>query len=295
MKSFHNKVAAITGAGSGMGRTLALNLAEQGCHLALSDVNETGLAETAELVQAHAVKVTRQILDVADRDAVFAWADQVVADHGRVNLIFNNAGVAHSSTIEALDLADFEWIVNINFWGVVYGTKAFLPHLIAAGDGHIINTSSLFGLCAQPYVGTYNATKFAVRGFTESLRQELDLAGHGVSATSVHPGGIKTNIARAGRVSASVEQATGQSADDAKAQFEKFFITTADQAAKIILRAVQRDKRRVLVGPDAKVMDLLVRLLPSLYQRLVVWGTRKQVIKKAAKTASPKAKLGVEN
>src|SRR5690606_25394316 len=153
MKSFQNKVAAITGAASGMGRTLAVELARRGCHLALSDVNEADLVKTAELASKHGVKVTVQKLDVANREAMFAWADQVVRDHGKVNLIFNNAGVALTVPIEHVKISDFEWIVGINFWGVVHGTQAFLPHLTASGEGHIVNTSSLFGLMAVPTPG----------------------------------------------------------------------------------------------------------------------------------------------
>ena len=279
MKSFHNKVAAITGAGSGMGRTLALDLARRGCHLALSDVNEAGLAETVQQVQkaSPAIKVTAQRLDVADRAAVFAWADQVVADHGKVNLIFNNAGVGLGATVEGMKLEDFEWLMNINFWGVVHGTQAFLPHLKAAGEGHIINTSSLFGLLTVPSQSAYHAAKFAVRGFTECLRQELDMMDCGVSATSVHPGGIKTAIARNARMDSSVG-ALGMDAKDSGRKFEKNFITTAEKAAAIILRAVERDQRRVLVGPDAVVLDKIQRLLPSAYQRLTVYFTRKQQV-----------------
>ena len=279
MKSFHNKVAAITGAGSGMGRTLALDLARRGCHLALSDVNESGLAETVQQVQtaSPAVKVTAQRLDVAERAAVFAWADQVVADHGKVNLIFNNAGVGLGATVEGMKLEDFEWLMNINFWGVVHGTQAFLPHLKAAGEGHIINTSSLFGLLTVPSQSAYHAAKFAVRGFTECLRQELDMMDCGVSATSVHPGGIKTAIARNARMDSSVG-ALGMDAKDSGRKFEKNFITTAEKAAAIILRAVERDQRRVLVGPDAVVLDKIQRLLPSAYQRLTVYFTRKQQV-----------------
>jgi NAD(P)-dependent dehydrogenase (short-subunit alcohol dehydrogenase family) len=185
-----------------MGRTLALELARRGCHLALSDVNEPGLAETAQMAGKLGVKVTTTKLNVADRDAVFAWADQVVADHGKVNLIFNNAGVALGAFAETASRKDFEWIMGINFWGVVWGTQAFLPHLRKAGEGHIVNTSSLFGLMAVPTQGCYNASKFAVRGFTEALRQELDMEKCGVSATCVHPGGIRTNIAPSRRTSA---------------------------------------------------------------------------------------------
>ncbi|HSW11957.1 MAG TPA: SDR family oxidoreductase [Solimonas sp.] len=277
MKSFKNKVAAITGAASGMGRELAVELAKQGCSVAISDVNETGLAETAALARAHGVKVTVQKLDVAQRDAVYAWADQVIADHGKVNLVFNNAGVALGSTIDSMSYEDFEWLMGINFWGVVYGTKAFLPHLKASGDGHIINTSSVFGLAGIPSQSAYNAAKFAVRGFTESLRQELDIARCGVSATSVHPGGIKTNIAAAARFSDNMKDFTGKDDKHAKANFEKMFITTANSAAKTILKAVQKDSRRVLVGPDAVVFDAMVRLLPTGYQKLVSWGTRRQM------------------
>lgn len=270
MKSFKDKVAAITGAASGMGRELAIELARRGCHLAISDVNEKGLAETVELAQAAgAVNITSQKLDVANREAVFAWADKVVADHGKVNLIFNNAGVAHGSTIEAASYEDFEWIMGINFWGVVHGTKAFLPHLRADGEGHIVNISSLFGLISVPTQGTYNATKFAVRGFTEALRQELDIQGGGVSATSVHPGGIKTNIANAARFDKSASEITGQSQEASKRNFEKLFRTTAASAALTILKGVERNSRRVLIGADAKAIDMVQRLMPTGYQSLL--------------------------
>lgn len=277
MKSFKHKVAAITGAASGMGRELAVELAKQGCEVAISDVNETGLAETAALARAYGVKVTSQKLDVANREAVYAWADQVVADHGKVNLVFNNAGVALGSTVEGMSYEDFEWLMGINFWGVVYGTKAFLPHLKAAGDGHIINTSSIFGIGGIPSQSAYNAAKFAVRGFTESLRQELDMANCGVSATSVHPGGIKTNIAAAARFADNMQDFTGAEASRSKANFEKLFITTANSAAKTILSAVRRNSRRVLVGPDAVAFDAIVRFLPTGYQKLVTWGAKRQL------------------
>lgn len=278
MKDFKNKVAAITGAGSGMGRELAVQLAERGCHVAISDVNEKGLAETAELARKHGVKVTATKVDVASKDAVYGWADQVVREHGKVNLIFNNAGVALGATVEGMKYEDFNWLFNINFWGVVYGTKAFLPHLKAAGDGHIVNTSSVFGLIGVPSQSAYNAAKFAVRGFTESLRQELDMMNCGVSATSVHPGGIKTNIARAARQDASV-RALGMDEKAGAEKFEKNFITTAAKASRTIIKAVEQNKRRVMVGPDAYVIDWLVRLLPALYQKLMVYFARKEMTK----------------
>ncbi|MDX1451623.1 MAG: SDR family NAD(P)-dependent oxidoreductase [Oleiphilaceae bacterium] len=268
MKKLNNKVAAITGAGSGIGRALALNLAQQGCHLALSDVNKNGLTETVNEARGYGVEVSYRVLDVAKREDVYAWADEVVAEHGKVNLIFNNAGVALSGTVDALSIEDYEWIMDINFWGVIYGTKAFLPHLEAAGEGHIVNISSVFGLTSQPLMSGYNASKFAVRGFTESLRQDLELTGSRVSCTCVHPGGIKTNIARDARVSDSVAAVTGASIDSTLAEFEKMFIHTPDSAAKVILNAVKKNKRRVLIGADARIFDGLARVLPTGYQSL---------------------------
>ncbi len=269
MKDFTNKVAAITGAGSGIGRALALQLADAGCAVAISDVNEAGLAETAALLSDKGVKVTQQRLDVADQAAVYAWADQVVADHGKVNLIFNNAGVALAGSVAGTSIEDYEWIMNINFWGVVYGTKAFLPHLQASGDGHVVNISSVFGLFSQPTQSGYNASKFAVRGFTESLRQELDLSGKGVSASCVHPGGIKTNIARSARINASMKDLTGVDGEKSTAQFEKLFSTTADQAATTILKGVRKNARRILIGLDARAIDSFQRSLPANYQTLL--------------------------
>ena len=277
MKSFSNKVAAITGAASGMGRELAIQLAGQNCALALSDVNEAGLAETAKLASAAGVKVTTKKLDVADRKAVFDWAAEVVRDHGKVNLVFNNAGVALSAPVESVRIEDFEWLMNINFWGVVHGTQAFLPHLKASGEGHVINTSSLFGILSMPTQGTYNASKFAVRGFTEALRIELELADCGVSATCVHPGGIATNIANAGKVDPSTLKLTGMTLEQQKRRANKMIqTTTAASAATQILEAVRADKRRVLVGPDAKFFDTAVRVLGSGYQSLIVRFAKKQ-------------------
>ncbi len=273
MKSFSDKVAAITGAGSGIGRALALALAERGCHVAVSDIDEIGLGETVALLGASSVKVTRAHVDVAQRDEVYAWADAVAREHGRCNLVFNNAGVAYSSTIEGLEYEQLERIMDINFWGVVYGTKAFLPHLRASGEGHVINTSSLFGLIAFPGNSAYNASKFAVRGFTECLQEELAMMGAPVHATSVHPGGIKTNIARRAAIHDSV-RALGADPATAHTDFERMFRTTAAEAAEQILRGVQARRRRVLVGADAKAMDALQRALPSTYQGLIALAGR---------------------
>ncbi len=270
MKSFANKVAAITGASSGMGRELAVELASRGCALSLSDVNVKGLEETAVLAREKGVKVTTAKLDVSNRDAFYAWADQTAKDHGGANLIFNNAGVALNAPLETISQKDFEWIVGINFWGVVYGSQAFLPLLKASGDGHIINTSSLFGLIGTPGTGAYSATKFAVRGYTESLRIELDIMNCGVSATCVHPGGIRTAINNNARIGEGIEKLMGVSAETARDRFDKMLNTTsANKAARIILKAVEKNARRVVVGPDAKAMDIVVRVLGSTYQPLV--------------------------
>jgi butyryl-CoA dehydrogenase len=275
VKDFDGRVAAITGAGSGIGRALARELARRGTHLALSDIDEVGLAETVALCEGAGVKVTSQRVDVADREAMYAWADQVVADHGKVNLIFNNAGVALAATIEAMSYEDFEWLMNINFWGVVHGTKAFLPHLKAAGEGHIVNLSSVFGLMSIPSQSAYNAAKFAVRGFTDSLRIELDIEGCGVSCTTIHPGGVKTNIARNARMDESVAELAG-SPDAAREGFDKVAITSPEKAARQILTAVERDRRRALIGPDAKAIDLASRLPARIYQRVLAQGAKRR-------------------
>ncbi|XID74883.1 SDR family NAD(P)-dependent oxidoreductase [Alkanindiges sp. WGS2144] len=275
MKDFNHKVAAITGAGSGIGQQLAVLLAKQGAQLALSDINERGLAETAALLQSYQVKVTTTVLDVSDRKAMKAWADDTVKAHGKVNLIFNNAGVALGSTVEGMSYEELEWMMGINFWGVVYGTKEFLPHLKAAGEGHIINVSSLFGLTAQPTQSAYNASKFAVRGFTESLRQELDIQNNGVSATCVHPGGIRTNIANAARMNDSI-LSLGMNPEKASKEFNKLLRTPPEEAARQILQAVRNNDRRLLIGNDAKMVELMQRLLPSGYQKIMVLGSKLQ-------------------
>lgn len=263
----------ITGAGSGIGRGLALALAAEGAHLALSDIDEDRLIETRALVESSGVKVSIERVDVADRDAMFAHAEHVVANHGKVNLVFNNAGVTVGSDIADLTHEDFEWLMGINFWGVVNGTQAFLPHLKASGEGHVINISSVFGLIAVPSQGAYHAAKFAVRGFTECLREELEVERAPVSATCVHPGGIKTNIARDARMpSAGPDDPTPEEVHE---QFTRIARTTPERAAEIILRGVRRNKRRVLIGPEAYLIDWVQRLFPTGYQRVMVWAGRR--------------------
>ncbi|AMU11814.1 SDR family NAD(P)-dependent oxidoreductase [Burkholderia cenocepacia] len=291
MKGFSGKVAAITGAGSGMGRSLAVELARRGCAVALADVSETGLAGTAALCAQHGVHVSKRRLDVADRDAVFAWADFVRAEHGKVNLIFNNAGVSLAASAETARLADLEWIVGINFWGVVHGTQAFLPHLRASGDGHVVNTSSLFGLVAMPTQSAYNATKFAVRGFTEALRMELELDGAPVSATCVHPGGVATSIVDASRVDTSIHALTGQDEATHRRQANRLInATTADEAARQILAGVERNARRVLVGADARRLDRIARLLGAGYQWLVLRHVRRARARNLERAPAPAAR-----
>jgi short-subunit dehydrogenase len=272
MKSVRGKVAAITGAGSGIGRETAALLARHGCHVALSDVNEQGLAETAAICRSHGIEVRTARVDVAQRQEVHAWAESVAKELGAVHLIINNAGVALGATIEDTRYEDFEWLMNINFWGVVHGTKAFLPHLKAAGEGHIVNISSVFGLIAVPTQAAYNAAKFAVKGFTEALRQELEVEDSPIGVTCVHPGGIKTNIARSARMTHRHGWVNAQSVTD----FEKLLATTPERAASDILSAILKNRRRQLIGPDAVFIDLLQRVMPTLYQRLLVAGARRR-------------------
>ncbi len=272
MKSFRDRVAVVTGAGSGIGRALATALAREGAMLALSDVNEAGLAATVEQVHALGRPAFAERVDVADRAAVHAHADRVVAAHGRVHLVVNNAGVALAARIAEMSYEDLDWLFGINFWGVVHGVMAFLPYLKRAEEGHVVNVSSLFGIVAVPGQAAYNAAKFAVRGFTECLREELELERSTVSATCVHPGGIRTNIARSARIA---ETPGGPSRAERDAAFDRIARTSADRAAARILAGVRRNARRVLIGPDAYAMDLMQRLLPAAYQKLVVGAARR--------------------
>ncbi len=273
---YHNHVAAITGAGSSMGRELAIHLAKMGCHVALSDINPEQLAATKQLLANYDVNVTMTVLDVSDNKAVEAWADSVMSDHGKVNFIFNNAGVALYSTVEGSSISELEWVMSINFWGVVYGTKAFLPLIKNSvkqsqfGEhGHIINISSLFGLTAQPSQSAYNSSKFAVRGFTESLRQELNIQNCGVSATCIHPGGIKTNIANSARGNESIHDIGMSTGPKAIRSFNKFLKFDANEAAWIILQAAATNQQRCLIGNDAKMIDAIQRVFPSHYSQVL--------------------------
>lgn len=263
MKSFNNKVVAITGAGSGIGQALAVSLAQLGTHLAISDVNEANVASTAAQCQSHGVTVKHYKLDVSSRNAIYAHAEEVVRDFGKVNMIINNAGVAVHASVRELTDDDFHWLMNINFWGMVHGTRAFLPHLIASGEGHVVNLSSIFGVVGVPKQGAYNASKFGIRGFTEALRQEMKLEKLPVGVSCVHPGGVKTNIARAAR------KGTSDAQKDIATTFEEFALTTPTQAARTILNGVRSNKGRIFVGRDARVIDLIQRLLGWRYESIV--------------------------
>ena len=268
MREFRDRVCVITGAGSGIGRALALELAGRGARLALSDIDAERVAETAGRCAARGAEAESYALDVAAREAVFAHAAAVAERFGQIDLVVNNAGVALAKDVLDTPIEDYEWIMAINFWGVLYGSKAFLPHLISSGAGHLVNVSSVFGIFAVPGQSGYNAAKFAVRGFTEALRQEMLLAGHPVAVSCVHPGGIATNIARAART----DEGTP---DELDAAFRKIARTSPAKAAVTILRGVERRRARILIGPDAEALDVMTRLLGSRYQG-IVWRAAKR-------------------
>lgn len=287
MGSFRQKVAVVTGAGSGIGRALALALARRGARLALSDIDELGLAETVRLVRALGAAVHVQRLDVADRAAVTAYADVVGAHFGAVHQVYNNAGIAFMRTVLDSDYADYERVLAVNLWGVIHGTKAFLPRLIASGDGHVINISSLNGYMAQGEISHYCAAKFAVRGFTESLRIEMLAAGHPVRVTCVHPGGVRTGIATHAIVHARAAGVPVGPEELARERIynEKLLKLGPDRAAETILDGVARGEARVLVGNDARIADLLVRSFPTGYMRGVVAFARR--LAAAARRGAP--------
>lgn len=262
MKDLKGRVAAVTGAGSGIGRATAIALAEAGCDLAISDVDMGGLAETAQRIEALGRKVSSHQVDVSQRQQVAAYADAVIQAHGHAHILINNAGVALSQTVESLELEDMEWIFGINFWGVVYGCHYFLPQLKREEAAHIVNLSSLFGLIGVPTQSAYCATKFAVRGFTESFRAEL--IGTSIGITSVHPGGIATQIAENARFKQGLG---GRSHQEAVEEFKKVARTSAEQAAAKIVRGIKRNKPRVVIGADAWLLGNMARLMPARYTK----------------------------
>ena len=268
---YRGRIAVVTGAGSGIGRALAIELAGRGARLALSDVDRAGLDETVKQCGPRRDQVRAFELDVSDRRAVLAHAEEVAGIFGRVNLVVNNAGVAVVGTVEETGFDDLDWLLGINLMGVINGTKAFLPHLIRSGDGHLVNVSSVFGLVAPAYQSAYCTAKFGVRGFTESLRQEMLMAGHPVSVHCVHPGGIKTDIARRARYPGG----RGRFGSDPAERFERMATTTPQMAARKILAGVDRDAPRILVGTDAYVIAALPRLLGIRYTALFARAGRR--------------------
>jgi short-subunit dehydrogenase len=270
MRKLEGRVAVVTGAGSGIGRATAILLAERGCALALVDVNETTLAEVADLVRARARKVSVHLADVADRARMQHLPGEVLTEHGHVHILVNNAGVSVIGTLLEHSLEDFTWLMGINFWGVVYGCKLFLPFLLAEDEAQIVNISSMFGFVGIPTQISYSASKYAVRGFSEALSSEL--SGTKVGVTCVHPGGIRTNVVHASRVSSE------RYAEDKRATIEMFErrAHSAEQAARKIVRAIERNQARVRIGAEAYLTDWLKRLFPVSTQRLVGWFWRRR-------------------
>jgi NADP-dependent 3-hydroxy acid dehydrogenase YdfG len=267
MKSLFKKVAVVTGSGSGIGRALAIELADHDCLLALSDINVAGLEETKQqiLAQKPNALVHIQILDVSNRQAMVDYAANIYSEFGAINIVINNAGVALSSAVGETKREDFEWLMNINFWGVINGCEAFLPYLKQASDAHIVNISSVFGMISIPKQSSYNAAKFAVRGYTEALKQEMGMNHKHIAVSCVHPGGISTDIARNARV--------GDDEDviELAASFDKLAQTTPRKAANIIVAGMKKNKSRIMVGWDAHAIHVLYRLLGIHYIRLTQW------------------------
>jgi short-subunit dehydrogenase len=258
------RTAVVTGAASGIGRAIAVSLARRGCNLALADINEVGLVDTVNLVQQTGVRVSRHVLDVSDRPAVAEFPNVVAAEHGGVDVLVNNAGVAIGGTFEQVSEEDFEWLFEINFWGVVRMTRAFLPLLRASGDARVVNLSSVFGLVAPPEQTAYSASKFAVRGFSEALHHELE--GSGVDVSVVHPGGVATSIAEKARVPAGV---TEEEIARRHEKYRKLLRLPPEIAGERIVRGIERRESRILVGSDAKVISLIARVWPASYWKVL--------------------------
>lgn len=269
MKNLKQKVAVVTGAGSGIGRATALALAKEGCLLAISDVNEPQLEETRLAIEALGAKVHAKFLDVTDREGFENYAREVADTFGKVNVVINNAGVMVRGTLQKTSIEDFEWIMSINFWGMVYGSMAFLPYLKQSGEGHICNVSSMFAMMAPANAGAYASGKFAIRAFSETLRTELDVEECGVSVTSIHPGMIKTAILLDARVDPSILEETGVAdKEEAHAQYTKQAFNTPEKVANSIIKGIKKNKMRVLVGFDAYLVDWATRLAPVSFRKL---------------------------
>jgi short-subunit dehydrogenase len=277
MTAIRGAAAAVTGAASGIGRALALELAARGCDLALADRDESGLqAVAAEIAKAHSQKVTTHRVDVSEPGQIEAFAKAAVSAHPGLNIVVNNAGVALLGRFDEIDQAQMDWLMNINFWGVVHTTRAFLPHLARRREAHIVNLSSIFGIVAPPGQTAYAAAKFAVRGFSESLRHELQMAASPVRLSVVHPGGVATNIARNSRTGVGVTDNARRA--QSIERFDAFAKTTPAAAALRIIAGIEKNQPRILIGNDARFMDLLQRLRPGTY-----WAVLARRIEKAMK------------
>lgn len=265
VKDFNKKIAVITGAGSGMGRELALQLAAAGASVVLNDWNETTLQETIALIEAQGGTVAGRAFSVADRGEMYQFAQEAVNRFGAVDIVINNAGISLlQQKIESISYELFEKVININMWGVIYGSKAFIPFLKERPEAALVNVSSIFGIAAYPDQGPYVTAKFAVRGFTEVLRQEL--AKTSVAVSCVHPGGIQTNIVR------NIDTHHTERLNKFSDVFDRMAKTSASDAAKRIIKGIQRKEKRILVGNDAKYMDSIARLMPSNYEDTIMKG-----------------------
>ncbi len=280
MKHLTEKVAVVTGAGSGIGKATAIQLAKEGCLLAISDIDASSLEETRQQIAGLNTKVIATTLNTANKQDVFDYADEVFNEFGQVNIVINNAGVYLSASIEHTSVENFEWLMNINFWGMVYGTQAFLPYLKKTGDGHIANVSSVFGFVAPASAGAYNSSKFAIRGYTETLRMELDIKNCGVSCSTIQPGGITTNLISKARLNESTQTISGKSKEDLQKTFNKMARTTPEKAAIAIIKGIKKNKMRILIGADAVIMDWLIRLFPFTFRRVMAWVIRRESRKK---------------
>ena len=265
MRQFRDKVCVITGAGSGIGAACAKAMAAEGAIIIGADMRLDMLKKVAAEVEKAGGTMEAHQLDVADRDAVFALAAKVEKKHGGADLVLNNAGVAHGATVEEMTMDNFQWVMDIDFWGVVHGSQAFLPAMIARGSGHIANVSSIFGLIGVPTQSAYNAAKFGVLGFGEALRHEVKEQGIGVS--TIHPGGINTNIVRHARFQQGPEMEAER--EEAIQRFAQFTVTQPEGAAKTIIKGIKRNKARILIGPDAHLVDWVRRLFPTHYLTLM--------------------------
>lgn len=265
MRSFNDKICVITGAASGIGAACARAMAAQGALVIGTDLRKDLLKETKAAIEADGGRMDTHMVDVSDRDAMFDLAAKVEKKHGPADMILNNAGVAFGAPVAEMSIDDFKWLMDINLWGVVHGTQAFLPHFIGKGSGHVANVSSIFGLIGVPSQSAYNAAKFGVLGFTEALRHEM--RGTGVNVSTIHPGGINTNIVRHARV----QQGPDAEAEHEEAieRFAQFTMTQPDGAARTIMKGIRKNKARILIGPDAYITDWVRRLFPASYLKLL--------------------------